>query len=140
MSNTANIYRFEGADGRGLWQSMAVYHARKEAGYRHNPGSGPPPDTEYGTELTDFWCEARTEERNNFFFGFKSVEQLKNWPDFGDHNFLKVMTIVGVKLLKYEVPQDAIKHGNMQLIFDKTKAVKVCEYKPMDVLKRDCAL
>lgn len=130
------VYRFE-KEGQGVWHSMAIYRARELAGYRHNPGSGPPPTEEFGTELEEFWITAPCSIRDRYHFGFLSVQQLKEWPDMDCPNFLKAMQMVGVNLIKYEVDANLVKCGHKQIVFDKSKAVKVGEYKPLDILTHD---
>lgn len=56
------------------------------------------------------------------FFGFSSVEQAHAWFDEADR---KLMKAHGYNLVEYVVPEEAICEFGHQIVFDKSRAIKV---------------
>jgi hypothetical protein len=115
------ILRFEQADGTGIYQSgpCIPYNAT-----RH-----PPPACDGGLKA---WRDKYSAwERENFFFGFDSVEQARAW--FYDWKVLLTLKQYGAKLRAYVVPDHAVHVGFAQTVFLIRHAELIAEFDPTEL-------
>ena len=112
------ILRFEQADGMGVYQCgpYIPYDAT-----RH-----PLPVNDGG--LQEWRTEYSAEERENFFFGFDSVEQARAW--FYDWKVLVTLRDYGAKLRAFVVPDHAVHVGYAQTVFRIRHAELIAEFEP----------
>lgn len=112
------ILRFEHEDGTG------VYQFGPEIPYdslRH-----PLPEEDGG--LREWMHEHTYMERQEFFFGFDSVDQARAW--FYDWKVLVALQNCGAKLRVYAVPDWAVYVGFAQAVFRIDVAELVTEFQP----------
>lgn len=62
------------------------------------------------------------DKKGEIFFGFKSVQQYKEWFNSEER---KILQAVGFNLVKYEVPDEYVAILSKQLIFIKSKAILI---------------
>jgi len=119
------ILRFEHADGLGIYQCGPVIPCDVA---RH-----PLPACDGGLHV---WRdEYSTAERENFFFGFDSVEQARAW--FYDWKVLVTLEQHGAKLRAFVVPDHAVHVGYAQTVFKIQHATLIASFNPTELHEAD---
>lgn len=73
-----------------------------------------------------FMMGTYTRYHENWIFGFQNIEKTSKW--LNDANVLDALSKEGLKIVKYEVQDTDVIHGEQQSIFKKDKAKKVDEF------------
>ena len=117
------VYRIEDRNGLGAFHTLDRFHDRHafEEGLRtalDHPAAHS--GDEQGTELSRY---ADPRSRVGFRFGCRSKPQLRMW--FRSAAGRKAMADEGGTMVTYWVPDEHVRRGRYQVIFDSRKATKV---------------
>lgn len=126
-----HVYRLQTADGFGAYRNSVVrsglikYYA--ETG---NTDKHPLPYED--AKLRPLWNEIEPDELHNYYFGFCSIEQFKNW--FFKESWRKELSQIGVKMYVFEVDDEDVLVGDTQAVFLRDNATLISIH---DVLEFD---
>lgn len=100
-TNYIEVYRVEGKNNKGLYgQNIKI----------EDSDNRPAPHLDGDISLIfDGTITANDEYRRKFIFGFKNIEQLKEW--------IKDIDMTELEIKKYKVPDYYVVEGNKQIIF-----------------------
>lgn len=119
------VYRIEGPDGKGPWNSDYAPTYPNEWGKPYGAGSSSVhPSPMFDAPLTDWWLELQRHGYHKAYsFGFSSLGQLRRW--FHNTSWLQDLHHAGFTIRVYDAT-DA-RHGDRQTVFKKTLSTELYE-------------
>jgi hypothetical protein len=113
------VYRIENEHGHGAYRIPVEWRSFSQP-YSDTRHPGPSDDP----LLRPYWTLMSGRMKDHYFFGFESIEQLKNW--FFDREWLEDLHNSGAKLSIYQSNEDDVIYGRTQLIFLRARALHIC--------------